>query len=637
MKKLLILFLSFCSSTWAANVYVRDGGTGTGSSWSDALDQIPTTVRGNTYYVADGTYTGFVINTSVSGTSQIIIKKATIADHGTATGWSDTYGDGVATFTTGIDINRGYVVLDGAYEYGFALTANDGDNAISMMNSTGVDQDGIQIKYCDMNGTHTMPHNFTNAQECRSIYVHQWSGSAYANMLNLLISHCKMHGVSTMMQVSYCQDMVIEYCKIYDNRVVDASYDPGTMAHPNMLFLEWSYRTTFRYNEIYDCVAQGFYPAYGGSGYYLYGNYWHDIVGFAIFFYDPGTYSNARIYNNTFVRTNWSMIWDNNNLSDAVAQNNIFYQYSDGPNYGNFTHNFNWYTGSGASTFSEANGVNGGSNNPFTTAPGIVSTISSVMPRGKGATLASPYNVDMLGTVRGADGSWDIGAIEYNAGDVTAPTPDPMTFSVSPTAVDAFSVTMTASTASDASGTVDGYFFTETTGQTGGTASGWQSATNYVDTGLSPSTTYTYTVKSRDNSFNETANSTALSVTTPASGGGGASTAIPLTLPLFELDHELPLPCRQRSPLLGSSHRGFLLQPLHGDQEYEGWHGGNQDLQDHHPLLHRAVLNRGDQVLLLRKNLLSLRHGLGKLERDSLHREVRCPGPSISSRKASSG
>ena len=56
---------------------------------------------------------------------------------------------------------------------------------------------------------------------------------------------------------------------------------------------------------------------------------------------------------------------------------------------------------------------------------------------------------------------------------------------------------MTATTGSDASGPVE-YYFDETSGNPGGSDSGWQTSPSYTDTGLSPSTQYTYTVQMRD-------------------------------------------------------------------------------------------------------------------------------------------
>ena len=100
------------------------------------------------------------------------------------------------------------------------------------------------------------------------------------------------------------------------------------------------------------------------------------------------------------------------------------------------------------------------------------------------------------------------------APDATPPTPSPMTWSSAPAAASTSSITMTATTASDASGVE--YFFDETSGNPGGSDSGWQNSPTYTDTGLNPSTTYTYTVKARDKSpaLNATVVSSVASATT---------------------------------------------------------------------------------------------------------------------------
>jgi hypothetical protein len=38
-------------------------------------------------------------------------------------------------------------------------------------------------------------------------------------------------------------------------------------------------------------------------------------------------------------------------------------------------------------------------------------------PTTAGSPLASPYNTDLLGKTRGADGTWDRGAFEFDAGN----------------------------------------------------------------------------------------------------------------------------------------------------------------------------------------------------------------------------
>jgi hypothetical protein len=104
--------------------------------------------------------------------------------------------------------------------------------------------------------------------------------------------------------------------------------------------------------------------------------------------------------------------------------------------------------------------------------------------------------------------------------DNTPPTPDPMTWATVPYATSSSSIAMVATTATDISGVE--YYFDETSGNAGGSDSAWQSSTSYTDTGLSPSTQYTYKVQARDSSVNH--NATAFS--TPAS-------ATTLSLPLF--------------------------------------------------------------------------------------------------------
>ncbi len=111
--------------------------------------------------------------------------------------------------------------------------------------------------------------------------------------------------------------------------------------------------------------------------------------------------------------------------------------------------------------------------------------------------------------------AYDVGCNEYPGGggpDTTPPVPNPMTWATVPYATGESSIAMQATTATDLSGVE--YYFDCTT--TGGHDSAWQDSTTYTDTGLSPNTTYTYTVKARDKSpnHNETAPSTAKSATT---------------------------------------------------------------------------------------------------------------------------
>jgi len=62
-------------------------------------------------------------------------------------------------------------------------------------------------------------------------------------------------------------------------------------------------------------------------------------------------------------------------------------------------------------------------------------------------------------------------------------------------------ISMTATTGSDPSGVQ--YSFDETSGNPGGSDSGWQSSSSYTDSGLDADTQYTYRVQMCDQSANQ--------------------------------------------------------------------------------------------------------------------------------------
>jgi hypothetical protein len=108
--------------------------------------------------------------------------------------------------------------------------------------------------------------------------------------------------------------------------------------------------------------------------------------------------------------------------------------------------------------------------------------------------------------------------------DTDPPTPDPATFASAPAAISSSAITMTATTGSDASPPVE-YYFDETSGNPGGSDSGWVTDPAYTDSGLDAETQYTYTVQMRDSLSNTGTASTPESATTPPSGGTVQDTA----------------------------------------------------------------------------------------------------------------
>jgi hypothetical protein len=167
---LTIRCVNNCNAVVPGNTYyVRAGasGNGSGTDWSNAFNQLPDSlIRGATYLVADGSYPGRTFSDPASGTSQIQIRKATAADHGTNAGWSDAYGDGQAEFGP-LNFQAEYYTLDGVAPYGFKVVGGYRGTLINILNTAR----HIHIKHVDADGNFTLTNGYQTDGACSGIEI----------------------------------------------------------------------------------------------------------------------------------------------------------------------------------------------------------------------------------------------------------------------------------------------------------------------------------------------------------------------------------------------------------------------------------------------------------------------------------
>jgi len=147
----------------AATFYVRSGATGRndGSDWINAWNS---TSRinfgalnpGDTVYIAGGTYGPLNITKSGSSGKPLTFKRATSAEHGTSTGWSNAYDSRVIIDGRGgmaaVGIGEGgsysgqsFITIDGVTEYGIWLR-----NAMTGVRAARGKSNNLKLRYLEL-------------------------------------------------------------------------------------------------------------------------------------------------------------------------------------------------------------------------------------------------------------------------------------------------------------------------------------------------------------------------------------------------------------------------------------------------------------------------------------------------------
>lgn len=433
----VFLFISVLPVTaYSANHYIRSGASGanSGVDWTNALTSLPPSlVRGDTYYIADGSYSGYEFDDPASGTTYITIKKATTDDHGTEAGWRAEYGDGVATFSNTIRFRSSYWIFDGVKGQGDGSTEAHGFKIDLSWLTTQTRITCIRIQEDSLSHV-TVRHvamihagGLGSTQDGRDIvYVNPGSGGA--NFLTF--SNCYLYNAGRcpfLFRLTF--DSVIEHCYIRKNESTSADHAEGISAIHSTFA-----RNTVR-NNIWDDTEGTGVLSISGDSWEVYGNLMFNCssndaaIGTQRGMPDNFSLTNTKIYNNTIVNgtgyNSGTAFFDTDTGNEVY--NNIWYNCANLYFRGGQTRDYNLFDDD---THGESNAqvwTQGSSlfvnynNNDFRLAT----------PTEHGTALGSPYNVDMRGNLRGSDGTWDRGAYEFVGGGAS-PTTVPTTTTTIP-------------------------------------------------------------------------------------------------------------------------------------------------------------------------------------------------------------
>lgn len=401
-----VISLTFVAPA-AADYYVRAGagGNGSGSDWSNAFSALPSSlVRGQTYWVADGSYGSYTFDDSQSGSTYITVRKATVADHGTDSGWSSSYGEGIASFGK-IDFVSGYYIIDGNKSPGYGFTVI---NAASAQN-IGI---GYKVNMIINNITlKSVSVDCGGRAGARAILIH---GSTNVTMDNIELANCDNDLLS----------MELAHQTTLKNSYLHTRKNAGVGTHGDA-FEIWGCDDFVMENNRIDWDGQqvfwGGYSRANNNGKFF-GNtfYGGNTSGKGLHANSSALFSGRfEIFNNTFANLNICTDWANK----ADFRNNIFYGCNTRPNVGS-SHSYNYYEPGFGPT--ESTKQEGG--NPFVNFAGENFQLAEATNAGD-ASIGTTFKTDPEGYTRGADGNWDRGAYEYasggSGGGSSSPPPDP--------------------------------------------------------------------------------------------------------------------------------------------------------------------------------------------------------------------
>lgn len=406
MNKNILLFLFlliFSVNVQAADIYIMEGGSGNGSSWSSAFDDFSgitwsTLSAGDTVWVATGTYGS--ISPSKGGTdgNRLIIKRATEADHGTETGWDNAY-DGLVTINGAISFgdDDGGITVDGVTEYGIKvnITGAAGININAAV-------DNITLQYIEIDGTNG---------PCPSRGVRAYNYDADGYSTNVKFRYMYIHDTSNDAFALYDFDQYwIEHCVIGPFSSCDDTHKDGIESERGgSIVIRWN-----TWNWYADNIQTGMGVGDGkpSGPWYIYGNTFDRCSScYKTNSKNPEGHGPIYFFNNVVANTSGDAVFGRGNeqltVYNTIYRNNS----SDG------TTGIDYYV-DGDDPFVDFSGKNFRLDSGASGCIDAGTDITGLLWWSE--TYISALDAD--GTTMGADGAWDIGAFEYDEGGGTPTT-----------------------------------------------------------------------------------------------------------------------------------------------------------------------------------------------------------------------
>jgi hypothetical protein len=443
-----VLFSIAVSPVFAACHAVTPSGSGSanGTNWSNAYAGLPVAslVRGDTYYLSDGTYpTSYTISTAASGTSVITFQKAQSYNYGRSSdgcsndisaGWNaSTMGSSQAIFPQYITVNTSYLTFNGngtstapgcggapgstvasgppnPSDCGISFNNYGGSNSLSLYNQSG---NNLVYNYIEIEG------NGNNATDQHEVF----GGTSPTTY-----THIYGHYAGCV----YFQDGG-------DGRTISYSYFWGTEVngatggcHGQFSFEDGSTSNGSDHDNVYrDITGTAIWTFANSSTTHNNWTYYNNVIWFSspaaswapylsdglIACINSGTTcTNFVLSNNTIVNvpiTSTSGI-NNENTGSYTVENNLWYIAAFGTTFnagtgGTFTRNSNTFLNDAACPSGTANVCVGSFSsqsapNPFVSwQTGNFNLAAENSDWTNALSLSAPYNTDPNGTARTTD------------------------------------------------------------------------------------------------------------------------------------------------------------------------------------------------------------------------------------------